>query len=505
MSTATLDRVKRSITPEDGEDQPAFAVRFHSAMQKAIPDTDARNAAMFDAWFDAGDELLDEAEETFTPDRYFRRAAPVCEFDEHVADHEDGGRTHYDRDTLVGMCRTLNSRIEDTGDFGVLTDGHTSDEEGAPQPEIVGTVGPWYLGQVGHKSPRWALFATEHYRRDRADRIKELPRRSVEILRDLRRPASEWIIDPVAAISETPRRNLGMVRYSQDGPGIVRERYSMAAAMPSATNTHVTTDRYSDEDDGPAVEDADMPDLSEAAINAIAQRCTEQFMQLPEVQFVRSLMQAGDDDADTPADEAAEDAGDAAVGDMDPDREPDGDEDGFDVDGDGDGIAPPDTPDTPEMPELSDEDAGAGPDEDTGDMSKVQELEARIAQLEKQLADTSTEKRELYRRDTLRTMKQRGVLIDVDDEMSLTADFSDEQFDRYSKQLPKTRARVPLANVVDPLPEGQEVGDDAPVSGMDPKMEKYSRAAVEHVKRERAAGRPCDYADTLKQLIAAGE
>lgn len=499
MSASTAERVAERIQPFAGEDQPSFAVRFHASMTSGIPDTRQRNDAMLAAW-QKHDPLVEDAESQFPVERYHRIGA-VAEFAEHTATHDDGTQTRYGRDQLAAICRNLNHRIGDTGNYGSLTDGHTPEDPHGKQPAVIGHVGPWYLGMIGQKRPRWALFATEHIRRDRLSRANELRHRSSEVWKYAR--VEDRLIDPVAAISDTPRLDMGMVRYSRRDDGCLVEKYS-AAAMPGAFNSFVSSDRYSD-DAGTAPEIDEMSDLSDADVHRIAQKAVEGVMAMPEFQYIRSQMQGGDGDpSDDPADGGAEDDDiNSADGDVTDAPEEPADPDPVDepeADPDSEPEATPEPEAAPSAPDPTPEPT-ADADTDSAD-DAVASLTARVAHLEQLLEKAGGEKRDLYRRQQLTEMRHMGVQVDVDKELELTADFNDVQFDRYARALPGTRARVPLAHVAQ-LPEGHDP-DPAPVNGSDPKMERYSKSAREHCLRERRAGRACEFRDAL-QLAVSGQ
>lgn len=178
----------------------------------------------------------------------FRHDVPV--FSEHEIEEDDPDNpgqkrtVHYGFDELSAVCRNVNKRIFDTGDYVAIVLGHTptpeAKEMGAPMPKLVGFAGPFKMGIIGDTDPRWAIIAENWatFKSD-ADEVKRHPRRSVEMyeLPDLR----DRFFDPVSILgAETPRLPLG-IAYC-DGRRV--RRYAMAtAAAPSGVNTFIPSDR----------------------------------------------------------------------------------------------------------------------------------------------------------------------------------------------------------------------------------------------------------------------
>jgi hypothetical protein len=183
-------------------------------------------------------ELERIADEKFTPDK-FDRVRDVCVFAEHDTVDSKGREQHYDRSALEAIVERCNRRIQETGDFAVLTDGHTPDSEeaskGAGQPKVIGFAGPYKLGTIGKDKPKYAIFADEFRFKDEQERFERLPRRSVELWMD--DDMAQRFFDPIACLgAETPRLDLG-IRFAKSKDGKVIERY--AAVAPSGSNTFV--------------------------------------------------------------------------------------------------------------------------------------------------------------------------------------------------------------------------------------------------------------------------
>lgn len=484
MTATITDKLARQITPLPGEDQPAFAIRFHSVAKRSLPDTGQRQAAMMQAWASSGDKLAAQAAVDFPADKYTRREG-VCEFKEHVAHNADGSQSHYSRDELAAMTRNMNRRVSDTGNYGSLIEGHTSDDPDAPQPAVLGHRGPYYLGQIGNDQPRWAIFSVEHHKREYAPRLAARPTRSAEVWRSPR--IEDRILDPVAALgAETPRLDLGMVRYQRTGTveinGQQIERYA-AACMPGAASVAVPTDKYAEE--GP-----DMA-LSPEDVQGIAGKCAEAIMDTPEWQFIQSIMQSGGGDADDSAGEVADDAtgmdgpdamaGDAGAGAGDELQSVEDTTDEY--------AAPSPEPvaDAAPSPDQSPDQspaAVAAPAPDTGGPvdDRVAALEAEVAALKAKLTGSQAEK---YRREALAGLRAKGYQIDVDSQMEIVAEMSGEGFEKYARSLQTTAVRIPLADSPDVHDPPSEPTKREASIGSEPEMERYAKTAQSHAIKSR--------------------
>lgn len=205
-------------------------------------------------------------------------------FDEHDEHGPDGKLLRrFDRQKLQQIVDTCNRRERNSGDLAPFGPGHTvpnqydnkgilvrpSKEE--EQPPIWGYYRNYRLGNFG-PGGKLGIIADCYARKEFADKVaKEFPRRSIELF-----PA-ENLIDWIAHLRRSPRRDLGMLAYSQDAyqAGINRwcpwegakdpifsgNRRSLAAAVDRAGKL-----RYSLEADMPLPEDptrdpnVDMPD-----------------------------------------------------------------------------------------------------------------------------------------------------------------------------------------------------------------------------------------------------
>ena len=83
-----------------------------------------------------------------------------------------------------------------------------------------------------------------------------------------------------------------------------------------------------------------------------------------------------------------------------------------------------------------------------------EQLKVRYAKAEAELADLRTKERYAKRRAALTERREEGYVLDIDDELSNTEDYSEDQFDRHvNTMIPERYAKVPLQMVpVDPSP-----------------------------------------------------
>lgn len=291
--------------PKPGETQPQYAVRFHKLMQKAVPLTDKRNALMLKLWDEHGDAnpLIEHQIKEKVPTSKFKRAGKVAEFAEHATtqEGEDGESIPvvYDRDALVAVLNRCNERIEDTGDFSPISDGHTPTSEevsqGAKMPETLGYAGPFYLGMLGNKNPRWAIFADEWHDKNELPRLERLRRRSPEVWMEPK--IEDRFLDPVAALgAETPRLDMGWSGYSlrvtRDGRRVMKYSY------PGVNNVMVPAHKKRN---NASAEEKKTMELSPEAIDQIVAK----LMQTEPMQFLQEQMQQGPKPAGGPPEEDA--------------------------------------------------------------------------------------------------------------------------------------------------------------------------------------------------------
>ena len=168
-------------------------------------------------------ENLPEARTTlpdlYDSDKYVRiERAPL--FNPHVRHVRRNGKVVEEEVTseqLATIAANSQRRFE-AGDPGLLFVGHTNTDKKVPekhQPPLIGYVGNFQLGQFRGKPTIIADFFVE---RPETDKLKQFPRRSIEIFGKL---SDDGYIDAVALLKRAPELDLGIVTYqSEDAPEI---------------------------------------------------------------------------------------------------------------------------------------------------------------------------------------------------------------------------------------------------------------------------------------------
>lgn len=255
--------------PQANETEEDFIVRSHYALASALPDPGQRNRVIWQAWDNSrGNEMYARAAQYFGAEQY-SPTEPRPFFMEHekVNYGPDGSEqiTNYDLSELTKIVRENNHRIQDTDAYTALVDKHTLPPpyRDPDPPKNLGFVGPYRLGMVGRKNPRWGIFANEWQRTDKADQLRDRPNRSVEVLQ-LKANGRRYI-DPIAALSEAPRLPLpttAQYAADSDSEAITVERYDATTAIasfPGGTNTRPKTTKKGKKDMyGSAPVDQDM-------------------------------------------------------------------------------------------------------------------------------------------------------------------------------------------------------------------------------------------------------
>ena len=194
------------------------------------------------------------ASDPFPNGRYVRvKDVPI--FAEHETTARNGRKLKFTKRELERVAARCNRRIKETGDYAMLTVGHTPEPgSGLPSPEVIGFVGPYRMGTLGEpgQRQRYAILANFWVMRKDWNKFEKHPRRSVELW--LEDDLGESFLDPIACLGAEPGRlDLGLVTGAKgtDGAalkfmyaGMIRgrycERYEMAApAAPSGTNTFI--------------------------------------------------------------------------------------------------------------------------------------------------------------------------------------------------------------------------------------------------------------------------
>ena len=192
------------------------------------------------------------------PNDQYVKVSDVAIFAEHQTRTPDGQPQRFDQGALQRLIDRGNERIETSGDYAAVCVGHTHDPDdpnGAEeQPEVIGAMGPYRLGLLGHpgRQQKYAILADLWIRRDKIDKYNAHPRRSVELWYEHDHPA--WI-DPLSLLTETPRLDLGLTPlipsgigtdgaelkylYAATFGGLRRVKYAAGFASPSGSNVFV--------------------------------------------------------------------------------------------------------------------------------------------------------------------------------------------------------------------------------------------------------------------------
>lgn len=311
------------------------------------------------------------------------RDVPI--FDEHHG-QEEGEDLDFTPEVLEKIVTACNRRIADTGDCPVVTDGHIYPDE--PPPDVLGFACDFKLGQIGNVRPRAAILATLKIHKDKYERAKQLPRRSVELWPDM-------VADPVILTdkksplhslallgAERPARDLGLLAAKKRGQP---HRYS-----------HEVSHAHEEESLNP---------------EEIIKQCLEALAQSPEMAFIRELMAKQQPAQEEPAPEQFE------AEEKSEDAEPAEDEG-----------------DEPEKYKMQ-------RDQERRRYAKLQSahdaLAAKVAELE-------TKERISTRKADLLGLEQEGICFDMAEELELVGDMEPA---RYSKHLATMRKRYQRAPV----------------------------------------------------------
>ncbi len=157
--------------------------------------------------------------------------ARVPIFDEHKGS-EDGLDFDFDVPMLQKIVDRANHRMKDTGDVVLVTDNHSSDEQEAP---ILGYADNFEVAPFGEVSKRHAIYADLHIRKDKEERAKELPRRSIELWLD------DMTADNIALLGSTrPARDLGLFEKKLSEKNRYQRVFSQRESMtPEEITKHV--------------------------------------------------------------------------------------------------------------------------------------------------------------------------------------------------------------------------------------------------------------------------
>jgi hypothetical protein len=175
-----------------------------------------------------------------SPDFVTLSNVPV--FREHeTISQNTGKKLSFAKDDLQRVVDGCNRRINDTGDYALLSYGHTSDNEAIAAPETAGFAGPFKLGKLPLADGKecYCILADFHIPKDDVQKFKRYPRRSPELWTG---ENGEMHLDPIALLgSIPPRLDMGLTLFQRKTANGV-ERYqasSVAPAAPASNNVYI--------------------------------------------------------------------------------------------------------------------------------------------------------------------------------------------------------------------------------------------------------------------------
>lgn len=243
-----------NIKPFANESIEKFTVRAHRELMDSIPNAYDRSCRVIELWRKANGPTEGEIlrQKRFPSERFELKPDPVCYFVEHDTVDRNKRRVSFRPDDLVEIIGHANNRILDRENFPAISLGHTSDDPEATKPDVGGFAGPYFLGMVGNKNPKWAIYSMETHNRQYSKALSERPRRSVELIR--LRSTGEKFFDPIAALgSEVPRIPMPTMYAASFDESAEVTRYSFSA-YPGGSNTFVPSamerkpERYGEDD-----------------------------------------------------------------------------------------------------------------------------------------------------------------------------------------------------------------------------------------------------------------
>jgi len=380
-------------------------------------------------------------------------------------EHERDG-IQFDEAAMRRIANNCNNRIRDTGDFPVISIRHTGK---ADDPEVVGFAGPFTVRKFGEKKPRYAIYARIRTYSEDAPKLRKYPRLSVEYWADEKDPTNGYF-DPISLLgAETPELDLG-IRYAKAADGhrvlhyqkLTRFEASTAGGSP---NTFVPTNGGGN-DEKPkqntqytkeptlALSPEDIQQIVAALEPVIKESCrmeVQAAMSEPDGDEVPPSEDEKQDVPGTP--EAAEPAGDEAM-ERPGVTDNDGDEDKkteYQAEHAGDMESEQGPPDE-EPTHYRKGDAGLYRAQYQREKLAHEQLQIKYQKATAELENVRQEARTANRRQTITELADSYV-VDVDDEMDFTQDFTDDQFTAHVNRIPTHYQRVPRAFL--PIPRAK--------------------------------------------------
>jgi len=429
--------------------------------------------------------------------------ADVPVFAEHETETTKGRELKFDVQRLKLLAANCNRRISETGDYAGVIVGHTPDpgqgHHNSPMP-LVGLAGPFRVGLISQpgQKPRWAVLADFHLHRDKADVIRDFPRRSAELW--VEEEYEDMYLDPIALLgAEAPRLDMGLLYSARRRDGVEVEKYSVCA--PSATSVFVPSDGDDREDYSAESAAADPPDNpnpeNERPAMALSpeelQQITEAISQQPWAIWAQEQMAASDepDVPDEPVEEPPVDEP-PVDGPLDEPAAPPVDE--------------PAVPDTPAPPVPEDEEVLP---------VKYSRLHGQVAELRNELKTVRGQlhveqgKRINTERYAALAERRRTHLFDLDAEFERVkyGRVSDEQFAAHLEVIDANYREIPLDMIVPTFDDAAAMSRARP--GAAANRERYSKEASDKAMRickaKLKAGERVSYEEVLEQVVSGEE
>ena len=347
----------------------------------------------------------------------FETLSNVACFDEHDG-QEEGLDIDFTPEVLSQIVDACNQRIQDTGDLVPVTDRHTSDDSNDPEPEILGFAQNFRLGDIGKVKPRKAIYCDMHIYKEKMEKAKGLPRRSIELWPDM-------VADPVVlkANDKNPIDSislLGSQRPARD-LGLMFQKKSSGAA------------KYQHELQN------DKEPMDEAAV---IKQCLEALSNTPEFAYLRELMQQHQAEGEQP--EQYQDEEEKH------EERPDGG----------------DKPEQAEQPEQYEE---KEEDEDKLEPAKLRmqrdqerrkyaKLENSYKALFAKVEALERDKRVATRKADLMDLEGQGYTFDLAEELEYVADMEPKLYSKHLSKIKKNYAKAPIGVHITPAPIMAEGG-----------------------------------------------
>jgi hypothetical protein len=496
--------------PLPNEQYAAFVARAHQQLMPSVPDWRKRNQLVWDAWESAtGDDLRTVTEQKFSANKYVKRP-DVCVFveNETVAHNSDGQpiTVPYGLGELADVAAENNLRISERESYANIIEAHTPavtlPGQVKQQPPTLGYMGPIRLGMIGNKQPVFGLFADEFIRPDKTDRVRDVPNRSVEMIK-LGANGRRYI-GSLAAISEASRLPLPS-QYSaasshEAGEQLeacyslaydpIAERFSMFTA-PGGLNSHIPSpipaaanqfaappkpgEVVTAKPDNPGPASADQPPSGGEVDDATVAKIVNAIASTAPFQFLGAVMQicGGDptklmggqspsDMPGTPQLPSAQPAAAPPAPTPPPAPPPPAQQHGLP---NRYSAASDDLPTTSdEFTEFEDMSQGVTIEQYNALQAQTQEAMEQVAELQSQVAYYAAEHADALRREKLRGLKSKYPTVDLDAEFKdclygSGASMSDDQFSAHCALIERYASQV--TKLTPPLPGG-EISKDRP-------------------------------------------